>query len=137
MKINIKVKDTDRSWWSPKRKAFATLHPSHRSLAEFRQHFMLQSPAINRFLFHGLPRGVAVSINDLLDNCAEIKVGQEVVVTAHFDGMYGGDNLVDPQVIGWLQAAIQYRGANASVLWIDKPPQATCTPYSTHGGGRI
>jgi len=69
----------------------------------------------------GIPRGVAISIADLLDHCAEIKAGQEVVLLAHVDGLYGGDNLVDPQVIAWLQAAIKYRGANASILWIDEP----------------
>jgi hypothetical protein len=69
----------------------------------------------------GITRGIATSIDDLLDNCAEIKAGQEVVLLAHIDGVYGGDNLVDPQVIAWLQAAIQHRGANASVLWIDEP----------------
>ncbi len=69
----------------------------------------------------GIPRGVLIAVNDLLDNCAEIKAGQEVVLLAHMDGIYGGENLVDPQVIAWLQAGIQYRGANASVLWIDEP----------------
>jgi hypothetical protein len=69
----------------------------------------------------GMPKGVAIAINDLLDNCAEIKAGEEVVIMAHVDGIYGGDNLVDPQVIAWLQAAVQYRGANASVLWIEEP----------------
>lgn len=69
----------------------------------------------------GMTRGIALAIDDLLDNCAEIKAGQEVVLLAHMDGMYGGDNLVDPQVIAWIQAAIRHRGANASVLWIDEP----------------
>jgi hypothetical protein len=69
----------------------------------------------------GMPRGVAIAIDDLLDHCAEIKPGQEVVLLAHIDGACGGDNLVDPQVISWLQAAIQHRGANASILWIDEP----------------
>jgi len=69
----------------------------------------------------GIPRGVAISINELLDHCAEIKPGQKVVLMAHLDGLYGGDNLIDPQVIAWLQTAIQCRGANASVLWVDEP----------------
>ena len=54
----------------------------------------------------GIPRGIAIAIDDFLDHCAEIEPGQEVVLQAHLDGMYGGDNLVDPQVIAWLQAAI-------------------------------
>jgi len=69
----------------------------------------------------GIPRWAAIAINDLLDNCAEIKAGQEVVLLAHIDGLYGGDNLVDPQAIAWIQAAIQSRGANPSILWIDEP----------------
>ena len=69
----------------------------------------------------GITRGGAVAINDFLDNCAEIKPGDEVVIAAHVDGIYGGDNVVDPQAIAWLQAAIQAREANPSVLWIDEP----------------
>jgi hypothetical protein len=69
----------------------------------------------------GITRGAAIAINDLLDNCAEIKSGDEVVLAAHIDGLYGGDNLVDPQAIAWIQAAIQSRGANPSILWIDEP----------------
>jgi hypothetical protein len=65
--------------------------------------------------------GMASAINDLLNNCVEIKPGQEVVLLAHTDGLHGGVNLVDPRVISWLQAAIKYRGANASILWIDEP----------------
>ena len=69
----------------------------------------------------GIPRGAAIAIDDLLDHCAEIKPGQEVVLLAHLDGLHGGDNLVDAQVISWLQAGIQHREANASILWIDEP----------------
>lgn len=69
----------------------------------------------------GITRGTALAINDFLDNCAEIKPGDEVVIAAHVDGMYGGDNLVDPRAIAWIQAAIQSRDANPSVLWIDEP----------------
>jgi hypothetical protein len=58
----------------------------------------------------GMPRGAAVAINDLLDTCLEIKPRDEVVLLAHIDGLSGGDNLVDPQAIAWIQAAIQSRG---------------------------
>jgi hypothetical protein len=61
-----------------------------------------------------------VAINDLLDHCAKIQAGQEVLLLAHIDGLYGGDNLVDEKAISWIQTAIQLRGANASVLWIDE-----------------
>jgi len=69
----------------------------------------------------GIPRGAAMAINDMLDHCAQIQPGQEVLVLAQIDGLYGGDNLVDEQAICWIQAAIQNRGANASILWIDEP----------------
>jgi len=69
----------------------------------------------------GIPRGAAIAIDDMLDHCARIKAGQEVLILAQVDGLYGGDNLVDEQAIGWIQAAVQHRGANASALWIDEP----------------
>ena len=69
----------------------------------------------------GMPKGAAIAINDLLDHCASIQAGQEVLVLAQFDGLHGGDNLVDETAIYWIQSAIQQRGANASILWIDEP----------------
>lgn len=71
----------------------------------------------------GIPQGAANAINDLLDNCARIKAGDDVVLLAHLDGLYGGDNLVDPLAISWIQAAIRHRNANASILWIDETPK--------------
>jgi len=68
----------------------------------------------------GIPRGTAIAISDLLDHCARIQAGQEVLLLAHIDGLHGGDNLVDEMAISWIQAAIRLRGANASVLWIDE-----------------
>ena len=68
----------------------------------------------------GIPKGAVVAINDMLDHCAKIQAGQEVLLLAHIDGIYGGDNLVDETAISWIQAAVQQRGANASVLWIDE-----------------
>ena len=69
----------------------------------------------------GITRGAALAINDFLDNCLEVKPGDEVVIASHIDGMHGGDNLVDPQAIAWIQAALQARGANPSILWFDEP----------------
>jgi hypothetical protein len=69
----------------------------------------------------GIPKGAAIAINDMLDNCARIKPGQEVLLLAQVDGLYGGDNMVDETAISWIQTAIQLRGAKASVLWIDEP----------------
>jgi len=68
----------------------------------------------------GIPKGAAIAINDLLEHCAKIQPGQEVVILAHVDGLHGGDNLVDQEAISWIQSAVQLRGANASVLWIDE-----------------
>ena len=65
--------------------------------------------------------GAAIAINDFIDNCAEIKAGDDVVILAHVDGAYGGDNIVDPKAIAWFQNAIKSRQANASVIWIDEP----------------
>jgi hypothetical protein len=69
----------------------------------------------------GTPRGAAIAIDDMLDKCALIEAGQEVLILAHVDGLYGGDNLVDGEAISWIQSAVQHRGANPSVLWIDEP----------------
>ncbi|MHB8763824.1 MAG: hypothetical protein ACYDA8_05740, partial [Deferrisomatales bacterium] len=68
-----------------------------------------------------LPRAAGVAIGDLLDHCARIQPGQEVALLAHADGLHGGDNLVDAHCISWLAAAVQARGANATVVWIDEP----------------
>ena len=57
----------------------------------------------------GMPKGATVAIDDLLSHCARVKVGDEVVILAHMDGMFGGDNLVDPQVIAWIQSAVQQK----------------------------
>lgn len=68
----------------------------------------------------GITRGALTVINDLLDNCCEIKAGQEVVIAAQLDGLQGGDNLVDTTTISWIQQGIQARGANCTILWLDE-----------------
>jgi hypothetical protein len=72
---------------------------------------------------HGIPKGAAIAISDMLDQCAKVQPGQEVLIIAHIDGLYGGDNMVDQEAISWIQQAVQYRGANPSVLWIDEKPR--------------
>lgn len=69
----------------------------------------------------GMPPQVAVAINDLMDNCAEVEAGQQVLILAATDGLHGGWNLVDEQTIAWVQAATQLRGAYPNVLWLDIP----------------
>ncbi len=68
-----------------------------------------------------IPRDAAIAINDLLEHGAKIQPGQEVLLLAHIDGLYGGDNLVEEEAIAWIQSMIQIKGARASVLWIDEP----------------
>jgi hypothetical protein len=69
----------------------------------------------------GIPKVAAIAINDMLDHCAKVKPGQEVLLLAQIDGLHGGDNLVDEEAISWIQSQIHLKGANASVLWIDEP----------------
>jgi hypothetical protein len=70
-----------------------------------------------------IPRNAATAVGDLLDSCARIKPGDEVLILAHVDGLYGGDNLVDEQAVSWIQSGVNFRGANAAVLWLDEPPR--------------
>lgn len=69
----------------------------------------------------GIPTEAAIAINDMLENCARLQPGQEVLLLAHIDGLYGGDNMVDEQAISWIQHAVETKGAKASVLWINEP----------------
>jgi hypothetical protein len=71
-------------------------------------------------ILSGIPKGAIIAINDMLDNCAKVQPGQEVLLLAHIDGLYGGDNLIDHEAVTWIQAVVQFKGANASVLWIDE-----------------
>jgi hypothetical protein len=67
-----------------------------------------------------IPPGAAIAVADLLDECAGIRPGQEVLIVAYRDGLRGGDNLVDEQAIAWIEEGVRERGANASVLWTDE-----------------
>lgn len=71
-----------------------------------------------------IPKNAVIAILDMLDNCARIRPGQEVLLLAHTDGLYGSDNMVDVNAISWIEALVKARGANASVLWIDEPAKA-------------
>ena len=72
-------------------------------------------------MISSMPRRVAIAINDLVDSCAQIKSGQQALIVAATDGLTGGVNVVDEAAIAWIQAAVQQRGAYASVLWTDIP----------------
>ena len=69
-----------------------------------------------------IPEAAAIAIGDMLDSCARIQPGQEVLILNYTDGLRGGDNLVDQDAVDWIQQAVQMRGANASVLWTDEHP---------------
>jgi hypothetical protein len=69
----------------------------------------------------GIPQAAMISLTDMVDNCAGIKPGMEVLILAHKDGLYGGVNLVDEEAVSWTASVVQSRGAHASILWIDDP----------------
>jgi hypothetical protein len=64
-----------------------------------------------------LPADAAVAINDMLDCCAVVKPGQNVLILAAVDGLHGGRNLVDEQ-----NRLIQSEcGARILACWVDMP----------------
>ena len=69
----------------------------------------------------GIPKVAAIAVNDFLDNCVRVEAGQEILLLAHVDGLYGGDNVVDQDAIAWIQSGISARGAHPTVMWIDEP----------------
>jgi len=68
-----------------------------------------------------MPADAAVAINDMLDCCAVVKPGQNVLILAAVDGLHGGRNLVDEQTIAWIRSGVQARGAHPTVIWADMP----------------
>jgi hypothetical protein len=72
----------------------------------------------------GTPRGANIAISDMLDHCAKVQPGQEVLILSEIEGLYGGDSMVDQEAVSWIQTAVQARGAHAAVLWIDEPVKA-------------
>ena len=68
-----------------------------------------------------IPLAAQISINDLLEHGAHLKPGQRVALIAYLDGLYGGDNLVDREAIQWIRRAIEERGNQVEVLWVDEP----------------
>lgn len=70
-----------------------------------------------------IPRQAAVAVADLVDNCANVQPGQQVLILACPDGLHGGINIVDAETVAWIQATVQQRGADAHVLWADIPPR--------------
>jgi hypothetical protein len=69
----------------------------------------------------GIPKGALIAIGDMLDHCAKVQPGQEVLILAEVEGIY--NKMVDREAVSWIQSCVQARGANASVLWIDEKPR--------------
>ncbi len=67
-----------------------------------------------------IPEPGRTAVGDLLDECARVGPGQEVLIVAYEDGLRGGDNFVDEQAIAWIEAGVRERDANATVLWTDE-----------------
>ena len=72
-----------------------------------------------------VPKQAAIAVADMLDNCAKIKPGMNVLIVAANDGLYGGVNIVDQETVSWVQAAVLQRGADATVVWTDIPSRPT------------
>jgi hypothetical protein len=70
----------------------------------------------------GTPKGALIAIGDMLDYAAKVKPGQEVLILAEIESLY--DKSVDQEAISWIQAGVQARGANATVLWIGEKQKA-------------
>jgi len=68
-----------------------------------------------------IPKQAAIAVGDLVDNCAKVNPGMNVLLVAANDGLYGGVNIVDSEVISWLHSAVVQRGADATVVWCDIP----------------
>ncbi|MGN6719646.1 MAG: hypothetical protein ACTHLX_19925 [Candidatus Binatia bacterium] len=68
-----------------------------------------------------IPKQAVIAISDMLDNCAKVQPGMNVLIVAANDGLYGGINIVDQETVAWVQASVSQRGADASVIWTDIP----------------
>ena len=69
-----------------------------------------------------IPRGAATAISDMLDNCAQMKPGDNVLIVAELEDLYNKDWTVDETAISWIQQSVMMKGGNANVLWLDEPP---------------
>lgn len=68
-----------------------------------------------------IPKQAAIAVADMIDNCARVKPGMNVLIIAANDGLHGGVNIVDQETVAWLHAAVVQRGADATVIWCDIP----------------
>ena len=77
----------------------------------------------------GIPKAALVSLEDLVDKCAMIRPGMEVLIFAHREGLYGGVNLVDEDAVSWTSTVVTSRGANCSIMWLDEPNETHAWRY--------
>jgi len=61
-----------------------------------------------------IPKQAAIAVADMIDNCAKVKPGMNVLIVAANDGLHGGVNIVDREAVAWVQAAAVQRGADAT-----------------------
>ena len=74
----------------------------------------------------GIPEQAWDFLSDMVDNCVGRAIDltgakKEVVILVHKDGLYGGDNLIDEEAIGWVSTAFTSRNCRCSILWVDDP----------------
>jgi hypothetical protein len=68
-----------------------------------------------------MPKAAITSISDMLDNCAKMQPGMEVLILANIDGLNMGENWCDEQAVSWIQNMVQAKGGNGTIMWIDEP----------------
>src|SRR6184192_1936460 len=68
-----------------------------------------------------IPKQAAIAVADMVDNCAKVKPGMNVLIIAANDGLHGGVNIVDQETVTWLHAIVVQRNANATVIWYTIP----------------
>lgn len=71
---------------------------------------------------NGIPQAAWNFLSDMVDNCVGMNDScKEVLILAHKDGVYGGDNCIDEEAVAWTSTAFTSRGHHVSVLWVDDP----------------
>lgn len=61
-----------------------------------------------------------IAINDMLERVAKLQPGQNVLIMAHLDGLYGGDNLVEFEVLELIAECVREYDADPQILLIDR-----------------
>lgn len=70
----------------------------------------------------GIPQEAWDFLSDMVDHCVDMNDScKEVLILAHKDGLYGGDNLIDEEAISWVSTAFTSRGHHVAILWVDDP----------------